>query len=84
MKHPRRHSSNPTIAVLQMHGVEPTLDAWLDFNGVSDVYDAELLEVIPAEFCDEYNDRLRLNSHYEAKFAEQTAMRRAGVTRLDQ
>jgi hypothetical protein len=26
-----------------MHGVEPTLDAWLNFNGVSDVYDAELL-----------------------------------------
>jgi hypothetical protein len=64
-----------------MHGIEPTLDAWLDFNGVTDVYDAELLEVIPAEFCDEYNDRLRLNSHYETKFAEQTAMKRAGVLR---
>jgi hypothetical protein len=35
------------------------------------VYDAELLEVLPAEFRDEYEDRLRLNSHYETKFAEQ-------------
>jgi len=32
-----------------VYGTEPTLDAWLDFNGVSDVYDAELIEVIPAE-----------------------------------
>ena len=78
MEHPRRYSNNPTIAVLLEHGVEPTLDAWLDFNGVSDVYDAELLEVIPAEFCDEYNDRVRLNLHYETKFAEHTARKRAG------
>lgn len=77
MKFPRRHSSSPTIAVLQMYGVDPSLDAWLDFNGVSDVYDAELLEVVPEEFRDEYYDRLRLNVHYERKFAEQTAMKRA-------
>lgn len=70
MAHPRRHSSNPTIAVILKYGTEPTLDAWLDFNGVADVYDAELLEVIPAEFRDEYEDRLRLNSYYETKFAE--------------
>jgi hypothetical protein len=37
MKLPRRHSISPTIAVLQMYGVEPSLDAWLDFNDVSDV-----------------------------------------------
>ena len=77
MKHPRRYLSNATIAVLLMHGIEPTLDAWLDFNGVSDVYDAELLEVIPPEFCDEYSERLRLKSHYERKFAEETAMKRS-------
>lgn len=71
MAHLKRHSSNPTISILLRYGIEPTLDAWLDFNGVSDVYDAELLEVIPAEFRDEYEDRLRLNSHYERKFAEQ-------------
>jgi hypothetical protein len=73
-----RRSSNPTNAILLMYGIEPTLDTWLDFNCVSDVYDAELLEVIPAEFRDEYEDRLRLNSYYERKFAEQTAMKRAG------
>jgi hypothetical protein len=59
------------MAVLLRHGIEPTLDAWLDFNGASDVYDAELLDVIPAEFYDEYADRLRLNAYYEKKFAEQ-------------
>ena len=83
MEHPRRYSNNPTIAVLLEHGIEPTLDAWLDFNGVSDVYDAELLEIIPPEFCDEYHDRLRLNLHYETKFAEHTAMKRAGVPKPD-
>ena len=69
--------------MLLEHGIEPTLDAWLDFNGVSDVYDAELLEIIPPEFWDEYNDRLRQNLHYETKFAEHTAMKRAGVPKLD-
>lgn len=78
-----RDSCNPTNAVLRMHGIEPTLDAWLDFNGVSDVFDAELLEVIPAEFCDEYESRLRLNVHYERKFAEELAMKRAGVSGPD-
>jgi hypothetical protein len=57
----RRRSSSPTNAILLMYGVEPTLDAWLDLNGVSDVYDAELLEVIPVEFRDEYEERLRLS-----------------------
>jgi hypothetical protein len=71
MAHLKRHSRNPTISVLLRYGTEPTLDAWLEFNGVADVYDAELLEVIPAEFRDEYEDRLRLNSHYEGTFAEQ-------------
>jgi hypothetical protein len=74
MAHPRRYSSSPTNTILLMHGTEPTLDAWLEFNGVAD-YDAELLEVIPAEFRDEYEDRLRLNSHYETKFAETAARR---------
>lgn len=67
----KRHSSNPTVSVLLMYGTEPTLDAWLEFNVVANVYDAEHLEVIPVEFRDEYEDRLRLNMHYERKFAEQ-------------
>jgi len=54
-----------------MYGTEPTLDAWLEFNGGADVYDAELLEVIPVEFRDQYEDRLSLSMHYERKFAEQ-------------
>jgi len=83
MEHRKRYSNNPTIAVLLAHGIEPTLDAWLAFNGVSDVYDAELLEIIPPEFCDEYNDRLRLNLHYETKFVEHTAMKRAGAPKPD-
>ena len=44
-------------------------------------YDAELLEVVPEEFRDEYYDRLLLNVHYERKFAEQTAMKRAELAR---
>jgi len=68
MTHPKSSSTN---TILLLHGTEPTLNAWLELNGVADVYDAELLEVLPAEFRDEYEDRLRLNSHYEAKFAEQ-------------
>jgi len=83
MKRTRKRSSSPTIAVLKMYGVEPSLDAWLDFNDVSDVYDAELLEVVPEEFYDEYYNRLRLNAHYERKFAEQTAMKRAHGLKLD-
>jgi hypothetical protein len=80
MTHPK--SSSPTNTILLLHGTEPTLDAWLEFNGVVDSYDAELLEVIPAEFRDQYEDRLRLNSHYETKFAE-TAARRNVQRRLE-
>jgi hypothetical protein len=71
MAHLKRHSSNPIISVLLMYGTKPTLNAWLEFNGVADVHDTELLEVIPAEFRDKYGGRLCLNSHYERKFAEQ-------------
>jgi len=70
MAHPRR-SSSPTNTVLLAHGTEPTLTLWLEMNGVADVYDAELLEVLPAEFRDEYEDRLRLHCHYETKFERQ-------------
>ena len=69
MTHPK-YSSSPTNTILLLHGIKPTLDAWLEFNGVADSYDAELLEVLPVEFRDEYEDRLRLNSHYERKFAD--------------
>jgi hypothetical protein len=62
-------SDSPTIDVLLAAGIEPTLDAWLEFNEATEVFDAELLESLPAEFHDEYIDRLRLHNEYEAKFA---------------
>ena len=62
-------AGSPTIAVLLAAGIEPTLDEWLAFNEATDTFDAELLESLPAEFHDEYIDRLRLNAEYEAKFA---------------
>lgn len=64
-----------TLAAIRDSGGEETLDNWLRWNlldpGDSDSYDAELLEIIPDEFQDEYEERLRLHSYYEAKFAEQ-------------
>lgn len=48
----------------------PTLENWLEWNDAENIFDAELLDgVLPAEFRDEYADRLRLNAEYEAKFA---------------
>jgi hypothetical protein len=62
---------------LEASGIEPTLDAWLSFNDAANIFDAELLESLPAEFHDEYIDRLRLNAEYEAKFAGQCSPPRA-------
>ena len=71
MKTPTKsYQQSPTIAALEAAGIEPTLDAWLAFNEATDTFDAELLESLPAEFHDEYIDRLRLNAEYEAKFAD--------------
>jgi hypothetical protein len=65
----KSRSHSPTIDVLSFYGVEPTLDSWLEINGVTDTFDAELLEVIPTvEFRDEYEERLRLHSEYETKW----------------
>ena len=59
-------------------GIEPTLTKWLERNGVTDVYDdaAELLEVLPVEFRNEYEDWLRLNSEYESRFTHLCDSRR--------
>jgi len=62
---------SPLVMLLRESGVEPTLDDWLSASDCDNTFDAELLEVIPAEFREEYEDRLRLNSHYEMKFADQ-------------
>jgi len=64
------HPTSPTNTVLLAHGRKPTLDLWLSMNGVENVFDAELLEVLPVEFRSEYEDLLRLHCHYETKFAE--------------
>lgn len=62
-------------AALRTAGINPTLEKWLAWNGVTasatDV-DAELLEVLPTEFREEYDDWFRLNSEYEAKFVRRT------------
>ena len=69
MKSPS-YQQSPTIAALEAAGIEPTLDAWLAFNEATDTFDAELLESLPVEFHSDYEDRLRLNAEYEAKFAD--------------
>ena len=61
---------DPTLAAIRAAGINPTLEKWLEWNGVSDAYDAELLEVLPTEFREEYEDWLRLNSEYEARFSD--------------
>lgn len=62
--------NSPTIDVLLAAGVEPTLDEWLVFNEATETFDYELLESLLAEFHDEYIDRVRLHSEYEAKWNE--------------
>ena len=62
---------SPLVMLLRESGVEPTLDDYLSASDCDDTFDAELLEVIPAEFREEFKHRLRLNSQYEREFAEQ-------------
>lgn len=69
MSKSKSYRQSPTIAALEAAGITPTLTEWLAFNEATDVFDAELLESLPVEFHDEYIDRLRLHSEYEAKFA---------------
>lgn len=51
--------SDPTVAAIRHAGSVATLDAWLlkNFIDPADAPDAELLEVIPAEFREEYEKR---------------------------
>jgi hypothetical protein len=62
--------SNPTLAVMKYYGDQLTLDNWLTLNSIDpgDPPDAELLEVIPDIFHEEYCDRLRFWAEYEQKF----------------
>lgn len=52
---------SPTRALLREYVSDPTLDDWLNFNGVSECLDDELLDVIPSEFADEYAARVRVS-----------------------
>lgn len=70
----RRTMRSPLLALLAESGAPVTLDDWLSASGCDDVYSGELLEVVPAEFAEEYRDRCRLYSKYENKFAEQQGM----------
>lgn len=65
------HQQNPTLALLREGGIQPTLDDWLEFNGVEDELDAELLDVLPAELCDEYVARLRHNNEMNRRFEQE-------------
>lgn len=67
--------TDATLAVMKhsgLEGAELNLDNWLRFNNLEpdspESLDAELLEVIPQQFHDEYIDRLRLHNMYERKF----------------
>ncbi len=68
---------SPTLALMKEYGIEATLDNWLEFNGVEDVLDPELLDVLPAELCDEYERRLRHNIEMNRRF-EQMLRDRSG------
>lgn len=74
---------SPLLMLLRESG-PVTLDDWLSASNCDDTFDAELLEVIPAEFRDECEERCRLNSHYERKFAEQQRRGEKVGPRLDQ
>ncbi len=58
----RLEAPDPILELLREAGIEhPTLQDWLDANGIEgdDADDAELLEILPAEFADEFMERVR-------------------------
>jgi len=63
-----KKESSPLTDVMEFYSVEMTLDEWLAFNEATDTFDFEMLEVLPVELHDEYIDRVRLHSEYEAKW----------------
>lgn len=53
-------TESPLLALLHEDSTEPvTLDDWLNASGCEDVFDAELLDVVPEEFESEYRDRIK-------------------------
>ena len=62
-----REARSPLLMLLEESG-EVTLDDYLEASGTGEVLDAELLDVIPASFAEEYEFRLRLNATLNRKF----------------
>ena len=75
-------SDSPTIDVLLAAGIEPTLDAWLAFNEATGTFDAELLDILPTQFHEEYIERCKMNADNEKKWEAQQLQ--ALGTRVDQ
>jgi hypothetical protein len=71
-----RFRTESTLAAIRRAGVEQTLDAWLQFNMLdADTVDAELLELVPAAFEQELEDRIRLSNEYDQRLAAQRGSR---------
>ena len=67
----KQHESSPVLALMREAGIELTLENWLEFNMIADdPPGAEMLEVVPEIFQQEYIDRLHLWYEYEARFDE--------------
>ena len=66
-----KNESSPLTDVMDFYDVEMTLDAWLESSEATDTLDFEILESLPVGFHDEYIDRVRLHSEYEAKWEAQ-------------
>jgi hypothetical protein len=64
-------STTAVLAAMLKAGVAITLDNWLEFNmAANDPPSAEMLEIVPQMFHEEYCDRIRLWNEYETKFEE--------------
>lgn len=60
-----------TLTFMRQAGIELTLDNWLELNAAKDALDAELLEIIPERFRDEYERRLVHNAGMEGRWEAQ-------------
>jgi hypothetical protein len=59
------------LALMREERIELTLENWLECNMIAnDPPSAEMLEVVPERFQQEYIDRLHLWYEYEQKFHE--------------
>jgi len=71
---------SPILTLIREYEVEPTLDDWLEFNGAKDCLNAELLEVLTAEFCatstsDACGTTMKWTADSSRGFASRTSIR---------